>query len=269
MRAIYLLVLVLVVSCGGDDFKKIENLGEFRILAAQVDQPEVTPGTTVAVKLFVSDVKAAGRTINGTAIACIDPGIAYGAKVGCDHDPSATTPVAYNIDTTLLAANLYTGFSNTINVTVPNTIFVGRSTRDQYNGVGYIVIFKFTVDGRDLLTFKRVTATNRGSLNLNPVGSDILLSGATINAYPRENEELKATSSMPQTFNYQTSEGLIESRTEKMQVAWYLSEGELNSSKSDVNEAVKYLGKGTTAPSLVVAIVRDERGGVDAVIKKY
>ena len=262
MRVIYLLVLVMFVSCGGDDFKKIEKLGDFRILAIKADTPEVLPGTAVNVQLFISDIKAAGRAINGTYITCIDPGIAYGAKIGCDHDPTSAAPVAYNIITT-------TGFTTPVTITVPNTIFYGRSTREQFNGVGYIVIFNFTVDGQDVSTFKRITATNRGSLNSNPSGNNILLNGATIASFPNVNDQLKVTSNPPENFNYQTSEGAIESRTEKMQVAWYVSEGELENSKSDVDEAVKFTGIAGPGPKLVIAVIRDERGGVDVELKSY
>lgn len=261
MRAIYLLVLVIFVSCGGDDFKKIEKLGDFRLLAIKADTPEVLPGTAVNVQLFISDVKAAGRSISGTYISCVDPGIAYGAKVGCDHDPTAV-PIAYSVITT-------TGFTTPISITVPNTIFIGRSTREQFNGIGYIVIFNFTVDGQDVSAFKRITATNRGSLNSNPSGSSILLNGAAIASFPNVDDQLRATSSTPENFNYQTSDGAIESRTEKMQVAWYVSEGELENSKSDVDEAVKFTGIAGPGPKLVIAVIRDERGGVDVELKSY
>ena len=261
MRAIYLLVLVIFVSCGGDDFKKIEKLGDFRLLAIKADTPEVLPGTAVNVQLFISDVKAAGRSISGTYISCVDPGIAYGAKVGCDHDPTAV-PIAYSVITT-------TGFTTPVSITVPNTIFFGRSTREQFNGIGYIVIFNFTVDGQDVSAFKRITATNRGSLNSNPSGSSILLNGAAIASFPNVDDQLRATSSNPENFNYQTSDGAIESRTEKMQVAWYVSEGELENSKSDVDEAVKFTGIAGPGPKLVIAVIRDERGGVDVELKSY
>ncbi len=263
MKVIYLLVLVMLASCGGDDFKKIEKLEEFRILAIKADTPEVTPGASVNIQLFVSDIKAAGRTINGTYVACIDPGIAYGAKVSCDHDLTSAAPATYNIIT---ATN---GFTTPVGITVPNTIFYGRSTREQFNGIGYIVIFNFTVDGQDVSAFKRITATNRGSFNSNPNGSSILLNGVAISAFPIDNDQLRATSSSPESFNYQNLDGTSESRTEKMQVAWYVSEGELENSKSDIDENVKYKGIAGPGPKIVVAVIRDERGGVDVEIKSY
>jgi len=258
-----------MVSCGGDDFKKIEKLGEFRILAVLADTPEVAaPGASANLRLFVSDVKAAGRVITGTTVACIDPGIALGAKVSCDHDPSALTST-YTVDTTSMASALYTGAMPNKNFTVPNNIFTGRSPRAQFNGIAYIVIFNFTVDGESISAFKRITVTNRGGLNNNPTGSAILLNGGAIAAFPKENDELKVTTSTSETFNYQTIDGNIESRTEKMKVAWYLNEGELAGPKTDVGEGSKYLGPNISKPSLLIAVVRDERGGVDIVIKSF
>lgn len=267
MKYFFLLILLLTVGCGSQEMKKVELLNEFRILAVVTTTPEVVPGAGVTLQLFVSDVKGGGRVINGTTISCIDPGISFGAQVNCDHDPFAVAGT-YTIDTTTvdMTSNLFTGLAaDTLNVTVPIGIFVGRSVRDQFNGVGYISIFNFNVDGKDVSVFKRVVATNRGALNTNPAGSAILLNGAPISATPNKNDKLRMTSSAPETYDYITIDGSTEVRTEGLQVAWYVTEGKFDKPKSDVNETVKYLDDAATTPSLVIGIVRDERGGVDLV----
>jgi hypothetical protein len=273
MNKLFLLIISLLFYSCGDDFKKVEVLSEFRILSvvASTNNPEVLPGAVVNLQLFVSDVKGGGRTINGTTVACIDPGIAFGAKVNCDHDPSAV-PGTYDIDTAndldLRADNLFTGLaSDVLNVTVPAGIFAGRSTTEQFNGVSYIVIFNFTVDGKAVSVFKRIVATNRGSLNTNPTGSAVFLNGVAIASAPApaKDDKLKVTTSSPETYKFINAEGDTETRTEVFQVAWFITQGTFDKPKSDVDETVKYLGDAATIPSLVISIVRDDRGGAEIV----
>ena len=267
MKYIWPMILFLMVACGDQNFKKVEKLGEFRILSVFTTTPEVVPGAGVTLQLFVSDVAAGGRIINGTTISCIDPGISFGARANCDHDPSAVTDT-YTVDTTTadMTSNLFTGLTaDTLSVTVPAGIFLGRSTREQFNGVSYIVIFTFEVDGKEVSVFRRIVATNKVALNTNPSGSFILLNGVAINSTPNEDDKLRLTSSAPETYDYKTIDGSIETRSEDFQVAWFVTEGKLDKPKSGVSETVKYLGETATDPSLVVAIVRDERGGVEIV----
>ena len=273
MKYFFFLMLILLASCGDDNFNKVELLKGFRILSVVMTTPatdsEVQAGDSVTLQLYVSDTEGAGRSHNGTTISCIDPGISFGAKVNCDHDPLATpSPFVLNTASGDLSANLFTGLAaDTVNVTVPATIFLGRSAREQFNGVSYIVIFNFTVDGKSVSAFKRIVATNRGSFNTNPTGSLVLLNGIDIatSPVPNKNDKLRLTSSSQETFDYVTLDGNTETRTEEFAVAWFVTQGKFDTSKSNVNETVKYLGDTPTAPSLVVTIVRDERGGVEII----
>jgi hypothetical protein len=278
MKYSFFLMFILLASCGDDNFNKVEVLKGFRILSVVMTNPatdsEVQEGTVVRLQLYVSDIEGAGRTqpIVGTATSCIDPGISLGAKVNCDHDPSAITG-AFSLDTGSgdLPANLYTGLADDfVDVTVPVGIFTGRSARDQFNGVSYIVIFNFTVDGKEVSAFKRIVATNRSPLNLNqnPSGSSILLNGSAISTAPSKNDILEVTSNLPQTYEYITLDGNTETRTEELAVAWFVTQGEFDKPKSDVNESVKYLGSAPTVPSIVLTVVRDNRGGVEIVRRK-
>jgi hypothetical protein len=280
MKYSFFLIFILLASCGGDNFNKVEVLKGFRILSVVMTTPatdsEVQAGDSVTLQLYVSDAEGAVRTqpILGTTTSCIDPGISLGAKVNCDHDPSAiTAPFTLNTNTADLAANLNTGLAlDTVNVNVPSSasIFLGRSAREQFNGVSYIVIFNFTVDGKEVSAFKRIVATNRSPLNLNqnPSGSSILLNGTAIATAPSENDILEVTSNLPETYEYITLDGITETRTEELAVAWFVTQGEFDKPKSDVNESVKYLGSAPTVPSIVLTVVRDRRGGVEIVRRK-
>lgn len=271
MKTFLILLSFLFVSCSDSNFRKIEQLDGFRILAIEANNPEVAPGGNATLELFVSDPKgpAGGRTINGTTVACVDPGISVGAPVSCALDPNRVNGT-YTIDTSIpdLLNNLFTGFTGSINVTVPNTILAGRSTRDQTNGVGYIVIFNFTIDGKDVTVFKRIMATNRGTLNANPTGSSMLLNGAAIAGMPHKDDLLDLTPMTPETYTYINVDGSSEVRTEVLDVAWYISEAELNRPKADFGEEVKITKEPPTDPYLIIGIVRDDRGGVEVVRNK-
>jgi hypothetical protein len=275
MKSVNFIVLLFLLSaCGDDSFKKVETLGNFRLLGIVADTPEVDPNGDrfVDVQVLVSDIEGAGRTIQGTVQTCIDPGISFGAQVSCDYDPTSL-PADYDInfqnDLGLGPANLYTGLTNIHTVEVPVNILNARNSRDQFNGVGYIVIFKFTVDGKEIKAFKRIVGTNRGALNQNPVISDLLLNGSTILAFPANGDNLLVTSDAPDNYFYITSDNVTETRTENLQVAWYTSTGKFTLAKTNIDESTKYDSNPSSGASLVMAVVRDERGGLDFVIKRF
>lgn len=262
----YLILLLLCAACGGDDFNKVEKLESFRILGISTSQPEVSAGATVNdIQVFFSDVNG-GRVISGTTVSCIDPGIALGAKVNCDHDPSRVSGV-YNINTTTedQSGGLFTGLATTqASLTVPAQIFVGRSAREQLNGVGYIIIFTFEVDGKQITAFKRIVATTRPVKNTNPTGA-VLLNGAPIAAFPNKDDKLLVSSSAAETYDYENVDGVVETRTEEIQVAWYITYGKLTKPKTFANEETEYQDERSAGLFTLVAVIRDERGGISFV----
>jgi hypothetical protein len=266
MKFLFLSLLLLVVSCG-DEFKKVESLGAFRILGVVVDHPEVAPGGTAALQLIVSDIDGAngvGRVITGTTEACIDPGIGYGASVSCDHDP-ATVIGTYTINTTTadMVNNLFTGLAaDVLNVTIPATIHLGRSDSEKFNGVAYIVIFKFTVDGQEVKTFKRIVAVAGRPLNNSPVLGQMTVNGSVISSFPTNGSSLLVSADAPESYSYITTDNVTEVRSEKYQVAWFSSSGEFSLAKTYVNEVTKFKGSSPAGDSVLLAIVRDERGGL-------
>lgn len=269
MKILFFITLLFLGACGGDDFRKVETLESFRILGIYSPTPETAPGVgvTANLQLIVSDVKGGGRTITGTTQACIDPGISLGAEVSCDHDP-ATQNGSYTIDTTTadMTSNLYTGLNADVEtVTIPDSILTGRSVREQFNGVGFIVIFRFTVDGKEVTAFKRIAVTNRGSVNANPTGSAIQVNGAAVSTMPLDGDQLTITTSAPETYSLRNIDGSTESRTENFQVAWYVSTGKFDKPKTDIDDTVEYQGKSSADPKVLLTIIRDERGGIDLV----
>ncbi|MCE3014014.1 MAG: hypothetical protein LW878_13215 [Proteobacteria bacterium] len=268
MKTLILSLALLASSCGDDTFRKVEQLDRFRILAIEASAPEVAPGGSSNLRLFVSDPKGppAGREITGTLTTCIDPGIALGASVKCDHDPSRVTS-SYTIDTrgADFTTNLGTGLSSSVSITVPGGIFTSRSSREQFNGVGYIAIFSFTVDGSEVTAFKRLIATTRtgANLNSNPSGASLLLNGAAFAGNPQKGDRLSLSSAAAQSYDYINVDGSTEVKSEDLQVAWYISETELDAPKTKVGERVEILTEPPAQTYLIIGILRDERGGLE------
>jgi hypothetical protein len=265
MKALYLSLLFLLLSCGDDSFKKVEALGEFRILGVVATPAEVAPNGTSNLQVIISDANGGGRPITATYQSCVDPGISYGAQVSCDHDPSST-PIVYTLlggDEDFNDPNLaYTGVTPTLSITVPSTIFAGRSAVEQFNGVAYIVIFKFTVGGEEFKTFKRIPAVAGRPVNTNPTVSSVSVNGSAIAAFPQDGDSLLAVSNSPETYQYITTDNVTETRTENLQVAWYTSSGEFSLSKTYTDEPTEFKGSAPTGDSVILALVRDERGGL-------
>jgi hypothetical protein len=269
MKKIFLLLLIfLFSSCGDDKLNKVETLDSFRVLAIQSATPELTQttGLTVTVRPYISDVKGGGRTLNAVVDGCIDPGTSFGAEVTCDGSSSKVS-VAYSVNTSSLA-NLNSGWgANTSALSIPDSIFAGKTEREKFNGVPYIVIFNFTVDGVVKKFFRRILVTNRTTLNTNPTLSNLLLNGSTISK-PKLNDYLSATTSGVENYNYVLIDGTVENRNELLTIAWYVSSGELNISKALANESVQYKTSPPSSPLLIIGVLRDERGGV-AVLESF
>jgi hypothetical protein len=267
----YFILFLLCISCGGDDFRKVEKLDGLRVLGIVADKPEVAPSDSVDVQVLISDVNGIEGTIDGTYELCIDPGISRGASVSCSHDPNKIVGSFDIAIATLLPNDQFrTGLSTeTLTITVPGeaSIFYGRSDGEKFNGVGYIVVFTFTTNNQTHKAFKRIIVTNRGSYNNNPTGSSLLVNGSLVSQSPVDGDELSVTSSAPESYSVINIDGIQENRLEKYEISWYTNAGTFNKPKAFINEIVNY--EGDESSTLTMALIRDERGGLHFVKASY
>ena len=253
-----------LISCGGKKLADVETLGTFRVLAIQTSTPELTQttGLSVTAKPFVSDISSGGRTVSGLVEGCVDPGVSSGAVVTCDGNPTRVFS-AYSVDTSGLT--MQTGWGGlSSSLAIPDAIFAGRSAREKFNGVPFLIIFSFDVDGATSKYFRRVLITNRTTLNANPSLTALKLNGGAIGK-PKNGDYLNATYSGVETYDYMRADGLTESRTEKLMMAWYVNSGTFDMPKATAAESVQYKTDPPSGQMLIIGILRDERGGVDVV----
>ena len=263
MSKILTILFVLIAnSCGDNKLNKVETLSSFRLLAIQTPNPELTQATglTVTARPYISDINGGGRIIAAVVDGCIDPGISFGAEANCEGNATKVT-TSYSVDTSTLPL-LNSGWGNyTSAIAIPDNIFMGKTAREQFNGVPFIIIFSFSVDGIVYKSFRRILITNRTTLNNNPTLSTLLLNGGTI-AKPQNGDYLSAVSSGPETYDYLRVDGITEARREKMAMAWYVSSGNLDMPKVTASESIRYKSAPPTTQLLILVVLRDERGGV-------
>ena len=123
------------------------------------------------------------------------------------------------------------------------------------------------MSGVEHRSLKRIIVTNRSVIdadpslvNINPVATGILVNGAPISSSPQNGDILQVVTTSAQSYKVMNIDGLIETRQENFEIAWYTSSGEFDRPKASADEEVKY--KGDTPSSITVAVVRDERGGI-------
>jgi hypothetical protein len=257
----YLLFILLCLSCGDDGFRKVEKLEGFRILGIVADNSEVAAGASVTVNALIADVNGTDNLISGSYVTCVDPGISRGAEASCDTPVSAGS---YNINMTDPGLTGRVGLGPNLSVNVPLTILNGKSTLEKFNGVAVIVIINFTVNGVNHSAYKRIVATDgTRARNTVPTGSAILLNNQVIASAPVDGDNLSVTTAPAETYEVMNVDGAKETLTEKYEIAWYTNSGKFDLPKAKIDEVVEY--QGDTPSTLTIAVIRDERGGLDFV----
>jgi hypothetical protein len=256
----YLFLILLCLSCGDDGFRKVDKLEGFRILGLVANNSEVAPGGSATVNVLIADVNGTDNSINGAYVTCVDPGISRGAEATCENPIDG--PTSFSINVSALTGRV--GLGPNLPVSVPATILDGKSNQEKFNGVAVIVIVNFTINGVNHSAYKRIVATDgTRTRNTVPTGSAILLNNQVIASAPNDGDSLSATTAPAETYEIMNVDGSKETLTEKYEIAWYTNSGKFDLPKAKIDEVVEY--QGDTASTLTIAVIRDERGGLDFV----
>ncbi|RYZ73551.1 MAG: hypothetical protein EOP09_01725 [Proteobacteria bacterium] len=276
MKTIIISLAVLLCSCGDDDLPKYELLDRFRVLAIQANTPEVSPGATVTLTPYLSDPSGQGRAIQYSVDGCVDLGVNLGAPPTCEGNPSRVPLVATTSTAGPGTAPHYTGAVSAVTLTVPQAALIfanpasggARSAVDQYNGVNYLVVFRYQAGDEVLQTFKRIIVSRRSVANANPVLTEIQFDGVSEAgaSAPQTKTTLKSVvpAGSTETYSYQTTLGSLSQRSEELLVTWYASQGELLRTRTETEETNEYTPNATPGSSSTtfVAVLRDDRGGL-------
>lgn len=267
-------ICFIILSCGKGNLPDYNRLGGLRVLAMKADHPEVAPGATVLITPVVSDIAGKGRALNWVATGCTDPGIAYGSEPSCD---SALDRVDLGTGplTPALVGPAYTQGIDPISVIIPATILEGRTSIDQANGVSYLVTYGVTAaDGSTVQAFKRLVVSTRTQKNTNPTILDVLADRKPMTALPVVPTFI--STSLPEdaaeSYGSITSDGVRINQKEALLVTWFINEGEFDQMRV-VGTSENLYSPPQVPPTdhavVIVAVVRDGRGGEDFRVMSY
>lgn len=273
------LVLFFIVGCGKNDLPEFNQLSKIRVLALSTATPEVNPGASVTLTPVISDINASAP-LNDSVAACVDIGIAYGVLPNCDNNPTKTVIHANRNLTLPGQTQSWTGSADSFSVNVPTAavIFKDRSQIDQYNGINYLIEYTLkNVQGEEVKSFRRIVVSDpaKTAKNQNPSINDIFANGQsliTLNLGAVLQLSTDLTSNSMESYSIQLSDGSFVTKSEYLSVTWLITDGETKHMRSDLNETNQY-----TAPQAMpvgrsiylLAIARDNRGGVSVVKKKF
>jgi hypothetical protein len=278
MKKLLILGLVFLSACTKDNLPKFNKLEGLRILAFQTDTPEVNPGTSVTIKPIISDINATSLTYS--ASHCIDPGLSYGASATCENNPSKQV-IASNVALTAPGVGeSWTGLADsfTFNVPIEAIMFSSRTPTETYNGVSYLIEYTLVNNlGESVKSVKRiiVSETSKTPKNLNPATSQVFAGGVAMVSLSLSSKlslstDLSLTSA--ENYNLKNLKGELVNQVENLTTTWFVTDGETKFYRSNgvsTNEFTAPDQAPANRSFYLLAISRDDRGGVSLVKKKF
>lgn len=272
--------LFILSACTKDNLKEFNRLESLRVLAFSTTTPEVNPGDAVILSPIISDIN--GTTLNYSVTTCLDAGIAYGAEPSCENHPEKQV-IANKVSLTLPGvANQWTGLADSFTVVVPpaEIIFANKSAIEKYNGVAFLVEYLLENNlGESVKSIKRILvsdAATKTQKNQNPVITQILANGSNLNSLVY-GSKLNLTTNLDlaisvESYLLQLDSGQMQSQNEKLTTTWFVTDGKMKNFRTtgvDSNEWTTPSEVPSGRSVYLIAITRDDRGGLVSVIKKF
>lgn len=263
-KAALLLGAAALSSCANDNLPKPQKLGPLRVLGLVATSPEVEPGDGSTITAVISDFTSGGRALTFEWKACEDPGVALGATPTCEGAVpiGAAASGTINPTATTLAATPFTGaaLNNTYVVTPDVSFLSSKSLFEKFNGVPVIVTFTVSAGSESVKAFRRL---NVRDLSVNPTPLNTRPNPPTgIASLPATEQDLTPSlSDSADTYSVLSTTGATLTRTEKLTVSWYTTDGEFEFSRTDASSSNKWTPPSTGTPKGLL-LLRDDRGGI-------
>ena len=281
---------ISVGGCGANNFPSYSKLDRLRLLAIEVDRPELNydetvDSYTVQVLPLVSDIGGSGNLIADVQ-ACLDPGVSLGASPSCTGSPSASPVVSITISPAVgQSADIFGDLNRTgqpssgavaLTLPFPRVLWPRFSEAQKFNGVPAIIVVQLRQENGAAIVsgFRRILVSNKTSPNANPVLSDLKSNGTSLLTKPGFQSQLSFdVGNPPENYEYQKSDGSKSSFTESLEVTWFVSDGSVDVSRSRTNESVEWELPQESPPGgrkvVLVGVLRDGRGGVSWLIRNF
>lgn len=257
----------LASSCGSDNLPKPEKLGPLRVLGLIASTPEVAAtGATVNIIPVISDTDGGTRILNYEWKSCLDPGVALGATPTCEGQTAISAPDSNTLNRTSTQLQNYpftgSATNDSYNVVIPGTLLTAKTAFEKFNGIAVLVTFKLMVDGTSESTsaFRRILVRDT-TLNPTPLNSKPATPSG-ITSLPASETDLTPTlTETSQTYSVLSTTGAVLSRTEKLTVSWFTTDGEFEFSRTDGASSNKWTPPTSGSPVGLI-LLRDDRGGL-------
>lgn len=275
------MILTLLLGCQQIDLSDEWYLDRLRLLAIQAEPAEPRPGDTV---VFTSLAHIPGESawssiwfgcVDGDPDGCsIDPSLLEGLE-----DPESLTPEEQaELFAALQAAGLIgvePGFSPTW--VVPDDALAGLTEEETLEGVSATIQVTLTTEADTELVIRRMPISLATTPNQNPAVAAFTVDGAatesggTVTVSGGAEVELEATALELESYEYVTTGGVAETRTEELQWRWYATGGSLGGGfgppTGDGEDAPETSSQTWIAPEeagthTLHAVVLDGRGGM-------
>ncbi len=259
-----------------------------RILALVVDTPSIQnpQGGIQNVQLtpYVSDIGGTGD-LKMTVQSCLDRGVSQGLIATCENEPTASLPQEITISSAITSTEGFFGSPErtgspqsgaiTVPLNIPENLFSNFSNQVTHNGLSYLIIVELQAlnnPTQKIKSFRRVLLTTQVP-NLNPVINEIKINGTTLTGKPfLGSHELSFDAvNSPDQYTFLNSIGEFTPLTETYETSWFVSDGTIISSRSNLDQTVTW--DFLEMPSLgfrrvvVVGVLRDGRGGIAVKVK--
>lgn len=273
-------MIALLLACQQPDFSQEWDLDRLRLLAIRAEPAEPRPGDVVQFSAlqYVPD----GSEWSAVWIACV-----AGSEQGCSFDPALlerletidqlSQPELIQLIADLQAAGLIgiqPGFDPVW--PVPEDALVGLSEAEALEGLSATIQVNLGTEADQELVLKSMPVSLAATPNNNPDVVGMLVggvphSGAPIVVRGGRPIDLLATASPLETYQYTTTEGKVEERTESYTWRWYVNGGELGNDDifptvSDVEDGAhslfNWVPPKESGAYEVDVVVLDGRGGM-------
>ncbi len=267
------LFLLGLSACGNDSLPKYTKLDGLRILAINANPLEIQNPPAgvqnIQVTPYIVDIGGTGA-VSLTVETCLDRGVSIGADPTCT---SATDRATVNSTLNFTDAERTEPASPiAVNFTVPTNLLANYAKPLQFNGVPFLITVTATRGDTTVKSFRRVLVSTK-TPNQAPGLADLLADGFALATLPTKEVNLSFTASTtPESYQYMNSKEEISNLTEVFETTWFASDGEIKIPRTRENETTTWTPP-STPPSgrkvVVVGVLRDGRGGIDVIIRKF
>ncbi len=275
-----LVILGLLAGCQQIDLAEEWELDRLRLLAIRADPAEPAPGDAVT---FTSLAFVPG----GAEWSAVWFGCVAGSEEGCSFDPallegledleSMTPEEQAELFAALQAAGLL-GVEPALppTWTVPADALDGLTDAEALEGVSATLQVTLATEDDTELVVKRLPVSRASTPNTNPdvlaLGWDgeTLASGETRTVEAGGAYELGAAVAALEEYEYVTTDGVTEQRTEELEWRWYATGGqlgggfgpELGGAEDPLSTSVTWIAPEEAGSHTIHAVVLDGRGGM-------